>query len=200
MKRISLLAVSFVFAVVFVVSAFAQTGGQPGAGKIGWIDTGAFQDEKDGIKRYTNALKALNAEMAPRKKELSDIQTRGNAMAEEFDNLSKSTAPVDRNVLASKQDDIQKLQREFEFKSKELDAAVQKRGAEVLGPIQTDIFKALQDWAKSKGYTAVLDIAALANDKLNALIVLDPSVDVTKDFVAFYNARQTTTAATATPK
>jgi len=196
MKRMSLFAASFIFAAVFAASAIAQ----PGAGKIGWIDTAAFQDDKEGITRYINALKALKAEMAPRNKELADIQAKGISLAEEFDKLSKSTVPVDRNVLATKQDEIQKLQREYEFKSKELEAAAQKRGAEVLGPIQSDIFKVLQDWAKTKGYNVVFDIAALANDKMNALIVLDPSVDVTKDFVTFYNARPPSTAGTSVPK
>ena len=61
MRRISTFAVSFLFAAVFAVSAFAQV--QPAASKIGWIDTGAFADEKEGVTKYINALKALDGEM-----------------------------------------------------------------------------------------------------------------------------------------
>ena len=61
MKKISLLAVSFIFMAGFAVSTFAQAGAQPGAGKIGWIETAAFGDEKEGVTKYINALKALDA-------------------------------------------------------------------------------------------------------------------------------------------
>ena len=77
---------------------------------------------------------------------------------------------------------------------------VQKRSAEVLGPIQSDIFKALQEWAKTKGYIAILDLAALANDNINAIVAFDRSADITKEFVTFYNLRPAPTATTAVPK
>lgn len=198
MKRFNTLAVSFVFAAIFAVSAFAQAG-QPAVSKIGWIDTGAFADEKEGVTRYGNALKALDGEMKPRVTELTTIQTRLKTISDDLAKMQANAAvPIDQKAALAKQDEGQKLQREFEFKKKEYDAAVEKRSGEVLGPVSADISKAIQDFAKQKGYAVVLDIAALAN--ANAILALDPTSNITKEFIAYYNTRPATTATTATPK
>ena len=112
---------------------------------------------------------------------------------------SNPAIPVDPKVFAAKQDEGQTLQRTGEFKQKELDAAVEKRKNEVLGPITADILKAVQDFAKAKGYAVILDIAPL--DQAHAILVLDPTAEVTKEFITFYNARPgNATASAATPK
>ena len=65
-------------------------------------------------------------------------------------------------------------------------------------PVTSDILKAVQDFAKQKGYVAVLDISML--DQAHAILALDPSADITKEFIVFYNARPNSTATTATPR
>ena len=198
MKRFNTLAVSFVFAAIFAVSAFAQAG-QPAVSKIGWIDTGAFADEKEGVTKYMNALKALDGEMKPRVTELTTIQTRLKIISDDLAKMQANAAvPIDQKAALAKQDEGQKLQREFEFKKKEYDAAVEKRSGEVLGPVSADISKAIQDFAKQKGYAVVLDIDALA--KANVILALDPTSNITKEFIAYYNTRPATTATTAVPK
>lgn len=200
MRRISVLAVSFIFAALLVVSAFAQTGAaQTGATKIGWINTGVFGDEKEGVTKYINALKALQAEMKPRLTELQGLDARIKTIADDLTKMQSNPAiPVKPEAAQAKQDEGQRLQRELEFKKKEYDAALDKRSTEVLGPVSSDIGKAIQDYAKQKGYSAILDIAALAN--AGAVLALDPTADLTKEFVIYYNARPATTATTAVPK
>jgi Skp family chaperone for outer membrane proteins len=198
MKRFSMFALALVFGAVFAGSALAQAGAQPAATKIGWIDTQAFADEKEGVTKYINALKALNTEMTPRVNELTAIQTKVKTIADDLNKPVPANVPVDQKALIAKQDEGQRLQREFEFKKKEYDAQVEKRSAEVLGPVSADISKAIQDFAKSKGYAVVLDIAALAN--ANAILALDPAANITKEFITFYNARPATAATAATPK
>jgi len=44
----------------------------------------------------------------------------------------------------------------------------------------------------------ILDINALA--QASAILSLDTTVNITKDFIIFYNARPATTATTAAPK
>jgi Skp family chaperone for outer membrane proteins len=201
MKRISLLAVSFIVAAVFASSAFAQTGAQPGAGKIGWLDTGSFGDEKEGVTKYLNALKGLEAVMKPLSTELNTIGVKLNTINEDIKKMTANPAiPIDQKALAAKQEEGQRLQREGEFKKKEYDAQLEKRSGEILGPVTNDILKAVQDYAKQKGFAVVLDIAALANQNLNAILALDPSANITKDFITYYNARQAPTAAATVPK
>jgi len=201
MKKISLLIVSFVFAAVMAASAFAQVA-QPGAGKIGWLDTGAFADEKAGVTKYIGAIKSVEAEMKPRVTDLQTLQTRLKTIS---DDLAKMQAacqnpaiPCDTKAAAAKQDEGQRLQREFEFKKKEFDAAYDKRSGEILGPISADIMKAVQEYAKQKGYLAVLDIAML--DQAHVILALDPTADITTEFIAYYNTRPAGTATTAVPK
>jgi len=194
MTRLSTFAIGLVFAAVFAVSAY----GQAAPSKIGWIDTGAFGDEKEGVTKYVNALKALDAEMKPQVTALQGMQAKIQAISNEIKEKSSNPAvPVDTKALQAKQDEGLSLQRTFEFKKKEYDAAVEKRSGEVLGPVSADISKAIDAYAKQKGYAVVLDIAALAN--ANAILALDPTANITKDFITYYNTRPAGTASTAKP-
>jgi outer membrane protein len=199
MKRISLLAASFVLSVIAVGSAFSQAPAQTG-GKIGWLDTGAFADEKaGGITKYINALKALELEMKPRVTELQGIQTKMKTISDDLTKMQSNPAiPIDQKAFAAKQEEGQRLQREGEFKKKEYDASLESRSQALLGPIQNDISKAIQEYAKARGYTVILDIDKLG--QAGIILALDGTADVTKDFVTFYNARPGSTATTATPK
>lgn len=200
MKRITILAVSVIFAAVFAVSTFAQANAQPTATKIGWLDTGAFADEKEGVTKYIAGLKALDIEMKPRVTELQTIQTRLKTISDDLAKMQANpNVPVDQKAALAKQDEGQKLQREFDFRKKEYDAAVEKRSSEVLGPVSADISKSIQEYAKAKGYAVVLDINALAQQ--NAILALDTSANITKDFIIFYNSTHpAATATTAAPK
>ena len=196
MRRISTIAVSFIFAAMFAITALGQA---PAAGKIGWIDTGMFADEKEGVTKYNNAIKALDTEMRPTVTSLQGLQTKIQNIAEEIRKMTSNPAvPVNQQAVALKQEEGQKLQRDFEYQKKDYDAKLEKRSGEVLGPVSADISRAIQDYAKQKGYAVVLDIAALANN--GAILALDASANITKDFIVFYNARPATTATNTTPK
>ena len=199
MRKFSLVAVSLVFAAIFAVTINAQTGATAQAGpvKIGMIDSGAFAAEKEGITRYVNAVKQLGTEMKPLENELVAMQQKMQTLADQIAALQKIQASNPKDIL-DKQDEGQRLQREFEFKKKEYDARIEKRGNELLGPIQNDIGKAIQDYAIQKGYTVVLDIDKLGRD--GALLAMDPKAEITKDFITYFNAKSPGTATTATPK
>jgi Skp family chaperone for outer membrane proteins len=197
MKRINLLAATFVFAALFSVSAFAQAAA-PGATKIGWIETGMFGDDKEGITKYNNAVKALEAEMRPQVTYLQGLQTKLKTISEDLAKMQNPQVPVNQQAAAAKQEEGQRLQREFEFKKKEYDAALEAGSNRVLGPVSADIGKAIQEFAKAKGYSVVLDIDKLA--QANIILALDQSANITKEFITFYNARPASTATTATPR
>ena len=195
MKKFGFIAAAFVFVFALGITAFVQT---PPT-KIGWIDTGAFGDEKAGITKYVNAYKSLANEAKPRETELVGIQTKIRTIAEDLQKMQSNPAvPVDQKAALAKKDEGEKLARELEFKKKEYDAFVQKRGGEILGPLNADIGKAIADYGKQKGYVAIFDIEKLA--QAGAILHLEPTADVTKDFIAFYNARPAAATAAATPK
>lgn len=213
MKRLNIIAAALVFGVLLSGAVIAQTGGAaqppvkpaltPVPTKIGWIITEWFGDEKEGITKFVAAEKSLDAELKPRLTELQTMQTRMQTLSEEIKKLTANpSVPVPPATIAAKQDEGQKLQREYEFKQKEAQAAYAKRREEVMTPIQNAIFTALQEYARAKGYSVVIDVSAM-NSQQNApnpVLVLDQSANITKDFITFYNTKPATTATTATPR
>jgi Skp family chaperone for outer membrane proteins len=197
-----MLALSAIFAAVLAGSSFAQAGAQPGVTKIGWIITGAFEDDKEGITRLINANKQMETELKPRATELQGMQTRLQTIADDIKKMQSNPAvPVNANAVAAKQDEGEKLQRDFEYKQKDAQAAFAKRRQELVGPIFDQIGKALDDYAKQKGFTVIIDISALGQQNApSPILLLDPSVNITKDFITFFNSRPATTANATTPK
>jgi Skp family chaperone for outer membrane proteins len=205
MKTFRSIAVSLFFAALFTVSAIAQTTPtQPATpGRIVTINTAMFEDTKAGITRYVNAMNALDGEFKPAYTELQTMQTRAQTLQKQYNDLvaeaQKPNSPIKPESVQAKLDEIQNLQVEFKRKQEDAKIKFERRQAVVMGPVMQDIMKAIQEFTKQKGYGLVLDAAKLDN----AGIILgwdEAKVDVTKEFVTFYNARPATTAVTTTPK
>lgn len=202
MKRFSLVAASFIFAAIFAVSAMAQTPAA-GTGKIGLINTATFDDETGGITKYRNAIKSLDTEFAPIQNDLNTMAQKYQSLATEIQNLQKSAeanpkVPINQSTVQAKVDEATTLQTTIKRKQEDAKAKFDKRYSEVVGPIFNDIIKALNDFAKQKGYAVILDGAKL--EEAQILLGFDDKYDVTKDFITFYNSRPAGTASTATPK
>ena len=193
MKTVRLLAVSVFFAAFLAVSAFAQTT----AGKIGLINTQAFDDDKAGITKYVTALNSLETEFKPLFTDLQTLATKIQALEKEIqgyrDILAKGgKIPIDDATLNKKVEDYEKSVREYKFKEEGAKASYQRREAVVLGPIRQDIGNAIQEYTKKNGFVIMLDVAKLDNAGL--ILGMDDAADVTKAFITFYNARPATTA------
>lgn len=177
-------------------AVYAQAGGA-GAPKIGVVDAALFQDEKTGITKLLNALRALSLEFQPAENELNILQTRLQGLGKELQTLKeaqeKGNPPVDAKTVKAKEEEANKLYADYQAKGDALEQRSQQRQAAVLNPIYQDIRVALADFAKQKGYSIILgrdSILALGDDKL----------DVTKDFVTYFNSKPATPATPATPK
>jgi Skp family chaperone for outer membrane proteins len=207
MKTIRSIAVGLFFAALFAVPAFAQTNTtQPAAGgRIVVINTAAFDDDKAGITKYVSAMTALDNEFKVPYTELQTLDTKLKNLKQQYNTqlaeAQKPNSPIKPESLQTKLDEIQGL--ELEFKRKQEDAKVKfdRRQQQVMGPIMQDIYKALGDFTKQKGYALVLDAAKL--DSAGIILGWNESqIDVTKEFITFYNARPAGTATTtpSTPK
>jgi Skp family chaperone for outer membrane proteins len=205
MKRICLLAASFIFAAVFAVSASAQGGAQPAAGnlRIAVINTAAFAAKEGGITRYINALNALDAEVRPIENELQSLVTKYNNLAAEIKRLedaarAPSGPPIDPNTARQKIEEYQTLELTIKRKQEDGKALYERREPIVLGPILEEISTAMQDYANQKGYDLIFDLAKIGGE--GHLLVMTPKADVTKDFVAFFNARPARAATASAPR
>ena len=152
--------------------------------KIALVDTGMFGDEKVGIKRYLNAVKTVQTALQPQMTELNTLQSRLKAVAEEITKLS-GNAVVSPQTIQAKRDEGERLQRELKYKKEQADADFEKRYNEIVGPISTDIGKALDQYASQHGLTMILDISKLAP----AVLTANPAMDITQAFIAQYNSK-----------
>ena len=204
MKRFSFIAFCFAIAMAFSPSAFGQTvPAAAGTGKIGLVNVNAFADEKAGITRFRTALASLDAEFKTLNDEISGLRTRYTAIATEVQGQQKLAAdpnnkvPINTSALQTKIDEAQNLEVQIKRKQEDGKSRYEKRYQAVVGPVFGDIVKALNDFARQKGYAVILDGAKLEESGL--LMGFDDKYDVTKDFVVFYNARPAGTATTAAP-
>jgi Skp family chaperone for outer membrane proteins len=200
MRTFRLIAVSVVFAAIFAVSALAQTT-PTSNGKVGLINTYAFGDEKEGIKKYITALTTLQAEFKPVETELQALATKIQALQKEIEDFQKilregKQIPISNEALAKKVEDYEKMVREFKFKEEGAKSSYARREQIVMGPIRTDIGNAIQEFTKKNGYVVIIDVS---RDERGMILGLDETADVTKAFIAFYNARPTPTATVTKP-
>ena len=212
MRNFRIFAAALMLAAILAVSASAQgtarpAGPQqtaPAAGanasvpesKIAYIDTGEFADEKAGITRYVNVMKTLEREFKPRQDELTTMQTRIKTIADEISRLTTAggASPVDPKTIQAKQDEGERLGRDLKYKKEQADADFAKRYQEVIRPVSQDIMTALNNFAQQRGITMILDISRMGE----AVLTVNQNMDVTRAFIAEYNAKNPATAAAGT--
>ena len=195
MKKFNLAALGLLFAAVFAVSASAQV--PAAAGKIGLVDTGAFFDDKPGagIPKLKNAVNSVNAEFKKVNDDLTALGTTYQQKVDEYNKLKNSAVPaadLDAKAIAI-QDMETKIKRDQEDAKRRYDIRI----GQVVDPINSDIVKAMTEYAKSKGFAVILDGAKL--EQAGVLLGFDDKYDVTKDFITFYNGRSPGTTATTNP-
>ena len=183
MTKLSTLLFTIVFVIVFSISLFAQA-----TPKSVLIYTAAFYDEKAGITKLVKASKEVDTEFAADIKALQDNNAKLQAIANELETLQRqaSTAAT-QSAIAAKQEQGSALQRKVEYDKTELESKMKKSSEAKIGPITFDIGKAISEFGKKNGYGAIFDASKL--EESGALIFLNDGTDVTKDFIAFYNAR-----------
>jgi Skp family chaperone for outer membrane proteins len=200
MKKVSLIAASFVFAAIFAVSAFGQAAAQP---KVVVINPSDF-DGKDGIVKYTSAITQVEAELKPLQTEMDGLVSRYQALGKEIQtiqaNAAKSpTVPIDQKAAQAKVEEYQNLELTIKRKQEDGNRKAQASRDRIMGPIMDELGKAMDDFAKAKGYALILDGSKLG--EANLILAWDPTkIDVTKEFITFFNSRGgAATATTAKP-
>lgn len=208
MKKIRLVTYILIIVAVSAISILAQTQ-QNQTFKIGLINTLAFDDEKAGIAKYATAMNSVDAGFKGELDGLKAMVTRLQGLETELTNIQKQlstpanpSVPTNNTALQTsfrtKSEEYDKLGREYKFKQEDLRVRFQRRRQEVMGPILLDIGKAMQEFAKQRGFAMILDVSKLGES--GVLLAVDEKVDLTKDFITFYNARPATAAVTAPVK
>src|ERR1051325_6288677 len=190
---------SFLLLLLFTCTGMARaqgTGTQTSipAEKIAVIYAETFQDPANGLARFTAVINKLDAEFKPAQDELGQTAARLRTMQDEINKLQQGNPAATPQQIQAKIDQFDEQKKAYDRKGEDAKAAYAKRRAELLNPLQEDIGKALNAFGKAHGVMMILDGSQLP------LIYAADGVDVTKAFIAEYNARNpATTAATPRP-
>jgi len=158
--------------------------------KIAMIYSDAFMDPKTGIAKFSSLLNTLNREFQPRQTELQGLQTRINTLTKEINDTQNVADP---NTIRTKREQLDQLNTEFKRKGEDAEAAYNKRRQDIFLPLQQDIGKALETFAKSRGITVIVDGSQVP------VVYAAESIDITRAFINEFNSKNPATAAVTTP-
>lgn len=158
--------------------------------KIAMIYSDAFLDPKTGIARFNSLLTTLNREFQPRQTELQNLQTKIGTLTKE---INDTQSVADPNTIRTKQDQLAQLNTELKRKGEDAEAAYNKRRQDIFGPLQQDIGKALEAFAKARGITVIVDGSQVP------VVYAAESIDITRAFINEFNSKNPATAAVTTP-
>jgi Skp family chaperone for outer membrane proteins len=151
--------------------------------RVAWINSSAFLEEGTGIKQLVRVLKELELEFSGTQGELSLLNEKLRTLVGE---LQKLQAGGEANAVAiqEKQAAGVKLQRELQAKQQAAQAAVQQAQQEKQGPISVEIGKSITAFIKEREIGLLFDVAKLSD----GIVAAQPELEVTEDFIAYYNA------------
>ena len=150
----------------------------------------AFLDPKNGIARFNSLLGTLNREFQPREAELQGLQTKINTLGKEIEDTQNVADP---NAIRQKRDQLTQMQTELKRKSEDAQAAYTKRRQDIFLPLQQDIQKALEAFAKARGITVIVDGSQVP------VVYAAEAIDITRAFITEFNSKNPATASVAQP-
>ena len=160
------------------------------------IYTEAFLDPKTGIAKFNSALTKLNDEFKKEKDDLVAMQTRATNLDTEINKLREAPegTPIDQRSLQAKIDQLDQLKKDIQRKGEDAQAAYTKRRTELFNPLQDEIGRALETFAKARGINVIVDAGQVP------LLYIADSIDITRAFINEFNSKNPVTAsATPTP-
>lgn len=158
--------------------------------KMAVIYSDAFLDPKTGIAKFNSLLGTLNREFQPRQTELQGLQTRLNTLAKEIDDQSAVASP---DSLRQKREQLAQMNTDFKRKGEDAEAAYAKRRQEIFLPLQQEIGKALETFAKARGINLIVDGSQVP------MVYAADALDITTAFIIEFNTKNPATAS-VTPR
>lgn len=158
--------------------------------KMAVIYSDAFLDGKTGIAKFTSLSNTLKREFQPRETDLQNLQTRITTLTKE---INDTQAVADPNTIRQKRDQLEQANLEYKRKGEDAQAAFEKRRQEIFLPLQQDIAKALEAFAKARGITVIVDGSSVP------FAYAADSIDITRAFINDFNSKNPATAAVTTP-
>ena len=135
-------------ALAAVVSLFA--GAAMAEMKVGFVDTAKLMESAPQVK---DAQGKIEAEFAPREKELVELQRKIRAQE---DRLSRDSAVMSESENTKLERDILAMRRDLKRSQEEFRDDLNIRRNEVLAKLQREIFDAIVAFAKEQNYDLIM--------------------------------------------
>ena len=164
--------------------------------KMAVIYTEEFLDQKTGILKFNNLITKLNGEFQKQKDELTQMQQREAQLSEEIKKLQSAPAgtPIDQKSITAKVDQLDQLKKDIQRKGEDAQAAYNRRRNNLFGPLQEDIGRALEEFAKARNIHIIIDGTQVP------LLYAASSIDITRAFINDFNSKNPVTASTTPPQ
>lgn len=172
----------------------AQTSASIPESKIALIYSDAFLDAKTGIARFTTLVTTLNREFQPRQTELQTLQQRITTLTNEVNQAQAASSVVDPKSIQAKVDTLDQLKKDLQRKGEDAQAAYNKRRQDIFQPLQDDIGKALEAYAKQRNINVIIDASQVP------LVYGSEAIDITRAFINEYNSKNPATASVTPPQ
>jgi Skp family chaperone for outer membrane proteins len=180
-------------ATLLVAPLTAQTAAAPAAtaapkvlptARVAWLNSSAFMEEGGGIKQLIKVLKELELEFSGTESELSLLNEKLRTLVGELQKL-QAGGEANAAAIQEKQTQGMQMQRELQQKQQAAQQAIAAAQQEKQAPIAAQISKALAEFTKERNIDLLLDAAKLGD----AVLIAKPELDVTADFIAYFNAK-----------
>jgi outer membrane protein len=163
--------------------------------KMAVIYTDVFLDPKSGIAKFNSVVTKLNNEFQGPKNDIQGMQTRAQTLQDEITKLQNAPegTPIDQRALQAKIDQLEQLKKDIQRKGEDAQAEYNRRRQELFTPLQDEIGRALEAFAKARGINVIIDAAQVP------LLYAADSIDITRAFITDFNSKNPVTAVTTTP-
>jgi outer membrane protein len=104
-----------------------------------------------------------------------------------------SNTPIDRNAMQLKSDQIDQLKKDIARKGEDAQTSYNKRRQELFSPLQEEIGRALEAFAKARGITVIIDASQVP------LLYAADNIDITRAFITDFNSKNPVAAAPTRP-
>ena len=153
---------------VLVAVASVFSGSAAAEMKVGFVDTAKLMESAPQVKA---AQTNIEAEFAPREKELVELQRKIRAQEEK---LARDTAVMSESENSKLERDILAMRRDLKRSQEEFRDDLNIRRNEVLAKLQREIFDAIVAFAKDKKYDLILG---------QGVVYSSDRVDITDDIL-----------------
>jgi Skp family chaperone for outer membrane proteins len=173
------------------LTSFAQAPAAPAAApktvpltRVAWLNSSAFIADTGGIKQLVRIVKELDLEFSGQQSELSLMGEKLRTIVGELNKL-EAGGEANAEAFRTKRAEGVKLQQELQARQQAFQQAVQQVQQQKQAPVAAELSKAIAAFAKEREIGMLFDAAKMGD----ALISAQPELEVTQEFIAYFNEK-----------